>query len=91
MTYIFLPYYIVALFLSPQLILQYLMQVLETFGTKFKLCIWHVHEGNGISIALFLSKYCRIMSPFQHISSPFVVTLTTSFMNVIVILGMSVA
>ena len=46
MIYIFRPHQTVILFVSPQLLLQYLMQGLETCYTV-QTCIGHVHEGNG--------------------------------------------
>ena len=47
------------LFLSLQLLLQYLMQGLDTCNTV-KTCIGHVHKGNGIWILVIIAKFCLL-------------------------------
>ena len=46
-TYIFCQYHTVVLFMSPQLLLQYLMQGFKTCYTV-QICTGHVHEGSEI-------------------------------------------
>ena len=52
------PGHFVVLFLSPQLLLQYLMQRFETCNTA-QVCTEHEHNGNNFDSG----HYCRIMSP----------------------------
>ena len=71
MTYIFWPYRIVVLFVSPQLPLKYLMQGFETCYTV-QTCIWYVHKRNRIA------ELCPLK---RQTCSPFVIALATSFIN----------
>ena len=53
-TYVRLSHFLV-LFLSPQLLLKYLMQGLET-GNTVQTCIGHVHKGNRILIQIIIAE-----------------------------------
>ena len=68
MTSIFWPYNTVVLFVSPQLLLQYLMQGFESCNTV-QPCIEHVHKGNRIWIRSCFAQLCTLeYTYFDHIT-----------------------
>ena len=53
------PSHFVVLFLSPQFLLQYFMQGLETCNTVLT-CIEHVYNGNKLLIKVIIAELCPL-------------------------------
>ena len=64
-TYIFCQYHIVVLFMSPQLLLQYLLQGFKTCYTV-QTCTGHVHEGSEIWLRSLLQNYVPLNDIHIH-------------------------
>ena len=64
-TYIFCKYHTVVLFMSPQLLLQYLMQGFKTCHTV-QTCTGHVHEGSEIWLRSLLQNYVPLNDIHIH-------------------------
>ena len=78
MTYIALPYNIVVLFMSPQLLHQYLMQGFDTCYTVT--CIEHVHEEMEF-LSMTLLQYYIPLNMKVTCMFTFFIALATSFIN----------